>query len=313
MILNLESAAMNTPNSSILPGTAASRRQFLKTASLAVAAAGVGVRAWGQTSHERIRTADAADATLASRLGIASYSFREFSLDKTLAMTRRLRIKYLCLKSDHLPLNAKPEQLRLAAAKVKEQGITLYAGGGIAMQSRAEVEQAFEYAKHAGLRIMVIMPTAKTLPLVVEKVKEYDVPVAIHNHGPGDKHFPTPGSVYDKIKDLDPRIGMCVDVGHTVRYGDDVYAALERCGERVYDLHLKDVTAATAKGQTTVLGRGVIDLPRLFRVLRKIDYQGILSFEHESDAKDPLPSVAESAGYARGFLAGLEGSGNPAS
>jgi len=153
---------------------------------------------------------------------------------------------------------------------------------------------------------MVVMPTAATLPLIERKVAEYDIAVAVHNHGPGDKHFPTPGSAYDKIKNLDPRVGLCVDVGHTVRYGDDPYAAIEACADRVYDFHLKDVTSATAKGTTTILGRGVIDMPRLFRTLRKINYPGVLAFEYESEANDPLASVAESAGYARGILAGLD-------
>ena len=120
------------------------------------------------------------------------------------------------------------------------------------------------------------------------------------------KNFPTPGSVYEKVKNLDPRVGLCVDIGHTVRYGDDVYAALEKYADRVHDIHFKDVTAAAKAGKTTVLGRGVIDFPRFFAILQKIGYPGKLGFEYEPESKDPLPSVAQSAGYARGMLAILE-------
>jgi len=281
----------------------ASRRRFLQAASLAVASAGVAGRTLGQTPSVAPPPAEELKETLAQRLGIASYSFARFNLDQTLAMTKRLAIKYLCLKSFHLPLDSTPEVLSSTAAKIKEQGLILYGGGGISMRTPAEIDQAFEYARHAGLKLMVIMPTAKTLALIEKKVQEYNILVAVHNHGPGDRHFPTPASVYERIADLDPRIGLCVDVGHTVRYGDDVYAALEKCADRVYDVHLKDVTAATARGRTTILGRGVIDMPRLFRTFQRIRYKGVLAFEYESEARDPLPSVAESVGYARGILA----------
>jgi inosose dehydratase len=217
-----------------------------------------------------------------------------------------LGIKYLCLKDAHLPYNTPPEALQAAAAKIKENGLELYGAGGVPMKSPAEVDRAFDYAKHAGLKLMVIMPTAAMIPRIEQKVKQYNIIAAIHNHGPGDKHFPTPASAYEKIKDLDRRMGLCVDIGHTVRYGDDLYAALEKCADRIYDIHLKDVTSATAKGQTTILGRGVIDFPRFFRILQKINFQGVLGFEYESEGKDPLPSVAQSAGYARGMLAVLE-------
>ncbi|HLA84174.1 MAG TPA: sugar phosphate isomerase/epimerase [Thermoguttaceae bacterium] len=277
----------------------------MQTASAVVACAGAGRATFGAAPAAAAETPGAADEPLAARLGIASYTFRLFNLDATLAMTKRLGVKYLCLKSSHLPLNAKPEAIRAAVEKIKKQGLVFYGAGAIAMQNQAQIDEAFEYARQAGLKIMVIAPTAKTLPEIERKVKQYDVRVAIHNHGPGDRHFPTPESVYEKIKNMDPRMGLCVDVGHTVRQGDDVYAALEACRDRIYDVHMKDVTAANVQGQTTVLGRGVMDMPRLFRTIQKIRYSGVLAFEYESEGRDPLPSVAQSVGYARGMLAAL--------
>ncbi|NLE39971.1 MAG: sugar phosphate isomerase/epimerase [Pirellulaceae bacterium] len=297
---------MTSQQLSTHPRTMASRRRFLQTAS-AVVAGGVMSRAgFAHAASEMKPVAEPESKTLASRLGVASYSFRKFNLDQTIAMTKRLRMKYLCLKSFHLPLDAKPEVLRAAAERIKKEGLVFDCGGTITMANQAQIDEAFEYAKHAGLKIMVIAPTAKMLPAIERKVVEYDIAVGIHNHGPGDKHFPTPGSAYDKIKNLDPRVGLCVDVGHTVRYGDDPYAAIETCADRVYDFHLKDVTSATAKGTTTILGRGVIDMPRLFATLKRINYSGVLSLEYESEANDPLPSIAESAGYARGMLAAMD-------
>ena len=154
----------------------------------------------------------------------------------------------------------------------------------------------------AGMVKIIGAPTAETLPVINEKVKEYDIQVCIHNHGPGDKHFPTPLSSYEQIKDLDERIGFCHDVGHTVRYGEDAIAETEKCADRMLDFHIKDVTEATKSGHATPCGRGIIDIPLLLRTLIKIGYSGFLAFEYEEHANDPLPGLAESVGYVRGVL-----------
>ena len=131
------------------------------------------------------------------------------------------------------------------------------------------------------------------------------IEVAIHNHGPGDKIYPTPESIYQKVEKLDPRIGLCIDVGHTLRIGADPVADSERFADRLLDLHIKDVTAAAPEGQTLEIGRGVIDIPALLRTLIKIKYARIVSFEYEKDENDPLAGLAESVGYIRGALAAI--------
>ena len=207
-------------------------------------------------------------------LGVASYTFRAFDLDKTFALTKRAGLKNICLKSMHLPLDAKPEELAAIAAKVAAAGLTLYGGGVIDMSKEAQITQAFEYGKAAGLRVLVISPDPAMLPLIEQHVKKYDISVAIHNHGPGDRRFPTPQSVYEKIASLDRRVGLCIDIGHTVRAGVDLVAAVNKCHDRLLDMHVKDVTEATAKGQCIQLGRGVIDIPGLLRALVNVGYQG---------------------------------------
>jgi sugar phosphate isomerase/epimerase len=133
-------------------------------------------------------------------------------------------------------------------------------------------------------------------------VQQYDIKVAIHNHGPSDKVYPTPASAIEKIKDLDPRVGLCIDIGHTQRAGVDPSVSAEKFADRLLDVHIKDVTQATGKGTTVEIGRGVIDIPKFLRTLLKINYTGIVSFEYEKDAKDPLAGLAESVGYVRGAL-----------
>ena len=124
--------------------------------------------------------------------------------------------------------------------------------------------------------------------MVNEKVKQFDIDVAIHNHGPGDKVYPTPESIYQKVEKLDKRIGLCIDIGHTVRIGADPIADAERFADRLLDLHIKDVSAAQPEGKTVECGRGVIDIPAFLRTLVKINYSRVASFEHEKDENDPL-------------------------
>ncbi len=157
-------------------------------------------------------------------LGIASYTFREFSLEDTIAMTARLDIKNLCLKSMHMPLDSSPEEIKSMAARVRDAGIDLYGGGVIYMSSAEDVEKAFTYAMNAGMKVIVGVPEHELLELCNLKVKETGINLAIHNHGPGDKKYPTPESAYKLIKDMDPGMGLCVDIGHTARIGEDPIA-----------------------------------------------------------------------------------------
>lgn len=281
-----------------------SRRHFLQlsgaaAASLAWAAPGSGRRAAAEA------TASQKPAGRTLELGIASYTFRKFDLEKTLAMTKRAGLKHVCLKSFHLPLTATPEQLAAAAKQVADAGLTLYAGGVITMTNRAQVDQAFDYAKGAGMKVIVAAPSAEMLPAIEAKVKQYDIAMAIHNHGPGDKHFPTPESAYEKVKAMDRRMGLCIDVGHTVRIGADPVKDIERFADRLLDFHMKDITQATPKGQCIQCGRGVIDLPAVIRALVKIKFAGVVAYEYEIEENDPLPGLAESVGYTRGVLAAI--------
>jgi inosose dehydratase len=278
------------------------RRSFLKSAAISAAVVA------GARTSPKARAADRPAAEPRPRpcpvtLGLASYTFRDFTLDQCLAMTLRVGLKHICLKDFHLPMKATPDQLAAAAAKAKKFGLDLYGGGVIAMGNEAQVKQAFEYAKGAGMRTIVGTPSPAMLPLVSQKVQQYDIRVAIHNHGPGDKTYPTPESVYERIKDLDKRIGLCMDVGHTVRIGADPVRDAERFADRLLDVHMKDVSAASPAGQCVEAGRGVIDIPSFLHTLLKVRYSGIVSFEYEKDSKDPLPGLAESVGYVRGVLA----------
>jgi sugar phosphate isomerase/epimerase len=173
------------------------------------------------------------------------------------------------------------------------------------MQTEDELERAFHYAKTAGMRIIIGVPNPDLLNMANKMVSKYNIKVAIHNHGPDDKLYPTPESAYVRIKNLDPRIGLCIDIGHTQRAGIDPSESVMMFADRLHDVHIKDVTAATKEGGTIEIGHGIIDIPKFLRTLIKLDYRGSVSFEFEKDRKDPLPGVAESVGYVRGVLASI--------
>jgi sugar phosphate isomerase/epimerase len=284
-----------------MTNTEQSRRRFLQVVgvgAISLAGAGrcpaqVGSAGKGQKSKTKFE------------LGLASYTLREFKLEDTLAMTKRVGLKYICFKDVHLAMDSTQEQIQAVVQKVKDAGLILYGGGVIYMKSEADVKRAFEYAKAAGMRVIIGVPPPELLPSVDKMVKQYDIKVAIHNHGPTDKVYPIPATAYEKIKDLDKRIGLCDDIGHTIRAGVDPAVSARKYADRLLDVHIKDVSEATAKGHAVEVGRGVIDIPEFFKTLINIEYDGIVSFEYEKDAKDPLAGLAESVGYVKGVLAAI--------
>lgn len=234
------------------------------------------------------------------KLGIAGYSFVHFKLDQALEMMRKVDVHYLCIKDFHLPFNSTDEQIAAFHATLKQSNVTGYAVGPIYMKTAEEINNGFEYAKRVGVKLIVGVPNEDLLPLIDKKVKEYDMKYAIHIHGPDIKLWPNASSVIDAVKNLDPRLGLCFDMGHDTRFGDDAIADLKKYADRIFDLHLKNVTAASKEGKTCELGRGVIDIPAFVDMLRKIKYSGSCSLEYEKDMKDPLAGIAESVGYFRG-------------
>jgi len=277
------------------------RRQFLKVAG----AGAVACAAMSPRGALAVGRPGPAAGTVPFTLGMASYTLRQFPVDQAIEMTKRLGLTRICFKDFHLKLDATPEVIAGTVAKVKAAGLDLYAGGVIYMKTEAEVDRAFAYAKAAGFKMIIGVPTYDLLPYTNRKVQEYDIPVAIHNHGPDNPLFPTPQSAYERIASLDRRLGLCMDVGHTQRSGVDPAESAEKYFDRLFDVHIKDVSASTAQGQTVEIGRGVIDIPKLIKTLTRLGFKGTLALEYEKDAKDPLPGSAESIGYLRGVIAAL--------
>ncbi len=243
------------------------------------------------------------------RLGVASYSLRRFPRDYAIEAVGALGTPYVNIKSFHQPYESSPEELVAGRRAFEAAGLQIVGGGTITLQQDDDddIRGYFEYARLSGMPLMVIAPTAQTLPRIERFVKEYDIEVAVHVHGPTDTHFPGPQDVLPVIEDMDPRVGVCVDVGHTARTGIDLVEVLDMCGDRALDMHMKDLRDLTSAASQCIVGEGRIPVPAIFRQLEKMDYGGYVNLEYEIDADDPLPGMKQSFAYMRGVIAAMRG------
>ncbi len=282
------------------------RRKFVQKGLLGIAATGLAGSAFGSLAKTGMERQNGKARTFKFELGVAGYSFVHFGLDESLAMMKRMDVRYLCIKDFHLPFASSDAEIAAFHEKLAASGVTGYAVGPIYMtKSRTEIDNGFEYAKRVGVKTIVGIPNKEDLEYISSKTAAYDIRYAIHNHGPEDKLYPNATSIFELVKDLDPRMGLCFDMGHNMRDGQDPIRDLERYHKRIFDIHLKNVTGATKDGTTCELGRGVIDIPKFVETLRKVGYEGKCSLEFEKDMKDPLAGLAESVGYFRGVLDAL--------
>lgn len=242
------------------------------------------------------------------KLGVASYSFRKFTREQAIAMTKQLGTPYLNVKDSHLKLTATPQEIDAAKEEFKNAGIIIVGVGAVYFKStdEADIRSKFEYAKRLGAPLITAGPTDKTLPMLEKFVKEYDIKIAVHNHGPEDPYFPTPQSVLKVVKDMDPRMGCCIDIGHTERTGVNLIETVAEVGPRLLDMHTKDLANLKVKESQVAVGQGKIPFGELFLQLIKMKYSGCVNLEYEIKAEDPLPGMQESFSYMRGVLTGIK-------
>ena len=277
------------------------RRDFLKAAAAGTAGLALPVSSREGTDHAR------PSVSTTIRLGVASYSFREWTRANAIGGIQALRARYVSIKSFHLPYESSPVELAAGRKEFEDAGLTIVGGGVVTLQedSDDDIRTYFEYAKGAGMPLMVIAPTPATLPRIERFVREYDIAVAIHNHGPEDPYFPGPGDALPVIRGMDPRVGLCVDLGHTTRTGVDIVEALAEAGDRVLDVHAKDLRDLADRESQCVVGEGAMPIGAIFRQLGDMGYSGCVNLEYEIDAENPLPGMQRSFAYMRGVLVGL--------
>ena len=280
-----------------------SRRSFVQSSALLAAAA---------TSKAipalALQPSPATGAPSPIQLGLASYTFRNFTREQMIGFMKQLNVTDLNVKDtkDHLPMD--PAEEAKALADYTAAGIKLHAAGAIyfAKDEDADIRSKFEYCKRAGISVIVAGdPSPETLPRVEKFVKEYDIRIAIHNHGPEDKLWHSPLDVLKAVSSMDPRMGCCIDVGHTVRAGTDVVKAIKQVGPRLFDVHMKDLTDFQAKESQVAVGDGLMPVRQIFEALIAMKYEGFVDLEYEVHGDDPMPGVISSFAYMRGVLAGM--------
>lgn len=291
--------------------SAPTRRQILYAAGLAAASIPFAARAGAADPGSLLVPAtrpieEGADPWHGLKVGIASYSFRKLPLDVAIKAINRVELKYVSVKEAHLSLKSTTDERKAVAQKFKDAGITPISCGNISMKNdEAALRNIFEYARDLGVPTIVCIPDPAALPLAEKFVKEFDIRMAIHNHGPEEKRFPSPNEVWAAVKDMDERVGLCIDVGHTARAGVDPAEAIVKYKSRLYDLHFKDIANVRGSvGKVEVeVGRGILDIRGMLTALLQIQYAHHVGFEHERTADDPLPGVAESVGFSKATLA----------
>ncbi len=284
------------------------RRSFLKLAALGAAAAGLADCASATRASAANRDATRRLQSAGLKLGVASYSFRNFPRSQAIEMTKALGTPYINLKSMHLPYELSPAEIGAARREVESAGLMIVGGGMITFETDTDegVRKYFDYAKAAGMPLIVCTCKPATLPRIEKFAKQYDIKIAIHNHGPGDENFPSPYDALAAVKGMDPRMGLCIDLGHTVRTGTDVVRAVADAGPRLLDMHAKDLRDLKVAESQCIVGEGKMPIPGIFRQLRQINYPGYVNLEYEIDADNPLPGMKQSFAYMRGVLAGLD-------
>lgn len=240
------------------------------------------------------------------RLGVASYSLRKFGQADLIRFMKELDSPFLNLKDVHLPMTP-VDEIKPTSERYRMAGLTLTAAGTIyfTKDDDADMRSKFEYVKAAGIPLIVAGPAPEVLPRLEKFAKEYDVKIAIHNHGPEDKYFPTPLVAWSAVKGMDPRMGICVDVGHTARAGLDVPETIRQVGARLYDVHMKDLVNDGSKWTQVAVGDGILPVEKIFAALEAVRYPGYVDLEYEIHEDDPMPGMIKSFAYMRGVMAGM--------
>jgi sugar phosphate isomerase/epimerase len=237
------------------------------------------------------------------RVGVASYSLRAFPASDMLQSTHRLGVRYLSLKEVHLPLSSTAEQRQQLRQQAADLGITITSCGVIYLKNdETEMHQALDYVRDIGASVAVVGISREMLPLLDKVIKSYELKIAIHNHGPKDKLFPSPLGVYDAVKEFDHKIGVCMDIGHTFRMHEDLVADVKKVRDRLYSMHFKDLDSDQLDAKDVPVGTGVLPVVALLRELLRSKYTEEVQLEYEAESKDPLPGMAESLGFMRGAL-----------
>lgn len=229
------------------------------------------------------------------QVGIQSYSLRAFGVDGAIEKVAGLGLHWIEFFRGHFPPTGDREKIREMVDKLAKHEISISAHGVQSFtKNHAENENFFKFAKLAGFKNLSANPSPDSFESLDKLVKQYDLRIAIHNHGPGHQ--------YDKAEDVkktvgnwDRRIGFCADLGHYIRSGEDPVKVIHTLGDRLYGIHLKDFDKQAKQAKGVILGKGFLDVEGVFKALKAVKFpaDGALSLEYEENPKDPIKEIEE--------------------
>lgn len=286
------------------------RREFVGSVGLTAAASVVSVAqspGRGQSAKAPQASAEGKEGPPV-RLGVCSYSFRDFQRNLAIKMLKELDAPFVSVKEFHIPYTVTADEAARAVGAFQKAGLRIVSGGAIPLESDDPrvLRRYFEYARMCGMPMIVSAPTTHAaLPHVERLAREFNIKVAVHNHGPEDKTFQSPDQVLEAVRHLNPMVGMCIDIGHSIRAGSNVVEAIAQAGPRLLDVHMKDLRKPDDKQSQCDVGKGIVPVPAIFRQLMTMKYAGYVNLEYEINSDNPVPGMMASLSYMRGVLAGM--------
>jgi inosose dehydratase len=272
-----------------------SRRHFVAFSSVGLAS--LAHSRWAVDVH-----AEAAKTGM--KLGIQLFSLRNYSVDDALRHAKELGFEQVEFYSKMLPTNASAAEIATIKQKVQAQGLSISAHGVNKLTKDAAANRKlFEFAKELGIRNLTVDPDPDSLDNVNALVKEFDIRVAIHNHGP--KHrYNKALDVLRAIEGRDERIGACADLGHFIRSGERPVDVIRLLKGRLYGVHLKDFAEMQDKAEGVVLGKGHLNCAEVFDAMRQTGFpsDGALSLEYEEHPENPLNEIRQCVAVAKAAL-----------
>ena len=276
-----------------MPTPALSRRGFL--------AAGAASCAVASPLAAFAREAAAADLNL----GIQLYSLRGYKVDEAMKHARDIGFRFVEFYGDMYPVNSDAAAIAGMKKKLADLGLTVSAHGvnGFGGDAAAN-RKVFEFAKAAGIPCLSADPSPEAFKSLDELVKEFDIKIAIHNHGPNHRY----NKVVDVLKAIeghDERIGACADLGHYIRSGEKPTEVIRLLKGRLYGIHLKDFQDMKDVTKGVILGKGHLDVPAVMASLVQTNFpkNGALSLEYEENPQNPLDDIRQCYAVAKDALA----------
>lgn len=289
------------------------RRGFLGTAVGALALAAVGGCATAGSSA-------AGGTRRAPRVGFAGYTFYKFKPEEVVDRVKRSGALGLCIKDSFVGPKATAAELAERKRMLADAGIVAYGAGPIYIGDADEMKRRFDYAAALGVPKLVGVPfrpgadgsvkwghqrsSRELCELASRLADEYRIDFAIHNHGNDPKYgvptlYPTPESTYAMIADLSPRMGLCMDIAYTFSDGYDPAEEIRKYADRLFDVHLRNISDPKNGSSGTAGSMGVIDYAPIMRALREVGYSRWCGIElANAFGKDGDPDwLADSVGY----------------